>query len=455
MKKLIILGVCLLVGTVYAQQFTAYLSKQTVGTNETFRVVFKLEGGQSSEFDLPKISNLQVISGPNPSRETTIINNKVTQSMAYSFILRGTKEGTFKIGVASVKVDGKTLKTDPLTVKVVKGQANAAASPNNQRQGNNIDKAKIDAQLKDAIFLRTLVNERTVYQGEQITATYKLYINPNLIVRDLVRKSNPKQKGFWIENMELKQKPASIEVYKDQRFRTLIAHQDVLFPQYPGKLEIAPMLLDAVIGLQVQSRKRSFFDSFFPREERYPYEIKGPRVKLNVKPLPANAPEDYIGLVGKLNLDVSLDRTEQKTGEAITLKMVLSGQGNIRQMRNPELNLPPDFEVYEPNVNEKARLRGGIFGGERVYEYLIIPRNPGTYELDQISVSYFDPKKGSYQRISAPSFTLNITGEPQLSSSLEGSQNAGEDVKILNESIRYIHAGNADLAGAGQSFAHS
>ena len=255
--------------------------------------------------------------------------------------------------------------------------------------------------------------------------------------------------------MELKQKPASIEVYKDQRFRTLIAHQDVLFPQYPGKLEIAPMLLDAVIGLQVQARRRSFFDSFFPREERYPYEIKGPRVKLNIKPLPANAPDDYIGLVGKLNLDVSLDRTEQKTGEAITLKMVLSGQGNIRQMRNPELNIPPDFEVYEPNVSEKARLKGGIFGGERVYEYLIIPRNPGTYELDQISVSYFDPKKGSYQRISAPSFTLNITGEPQLSNSIEGSRNTGEDVKVLNESIRYIHAGKADLADTGQSFANS
>ena len=103
--------------------------------------------------------------------------------MAYSFILRGTKEGTFKIGAASVKVDGKTLKTDPLTVKVVKGQAPTATSPNNQRQGNNIDKAKIDAQLKDAIFLRTLVNERSVYQGEQITATYKLYINPNLLDR--------------------------------------------------------------------------------------------------------------------------------------------------------------------------------------------------------------------------------------------------------------------------------
>ncbi|MEL6697704.1 MAG: BatD family protein [Bacteroidota bacterium] len=455
MKKLIILSFCLLIGSAYAQQFTASLSKKTVATNETFRVDFKLEGGQSNDFNLPEIKNLQVISGPNPSRSTTIINNQVTQSMAYSYILRSTQVGTFRIGSASVKVDGKTLKTDPITVKVVKGQPQSATTPNSQRQSNNIDKAKIDAQLKDAIFLRTLVNERSVYQGEQITATYKLYINPNLLVRDLARKGNPKQKGFWIENVELTQKPANIEVYKDQRFRTLLAHQDVLFPQYPGQLEIAPMVLDAVIGLQVQRRRRSIFDSFFPQEERYPYEIRGPRVKLNIKPLPANAPEDYIGLVGKLNLDVSLDKTEQETGEAITLKMVLSGQGNIRQMKNPELNLPPDFEVYEPNVSEKTRLKGGIFGGERVYEYLIIPRNPGTYDLDQISVSYFDPDKGKYQQIKAPAFQLTITGDPQLSSTVEGSGNTGEEVQVLNESIRYIHAGDAELVDLNETFANS
>ena len=167
---LIMLGM----GGLSAQEFTAFLSKKTVRVGEAFKVSFRLTNVQQQAIDYPEFTNLQVIGGPNISQQFQMSGNQSSLSITHSFVLRATQEGSYTIGAASTKLGGKKVKTAPLTVKVVKGNA-AAAVPNAATARKQQETKDLEKQIKEALFLRTLLSNRDVYQGEQITVTYKLY----------------------------------------------------------------------------------------------------------------------------------------------------------------------------------------------------------------------------------------------------------------------------------------
>ena len=434
----------------WAQEFSAFVSKREVPVGEVFKVSFQLRGGRSGNLTPPNLDGFQLRGGPSQESSIQMVNGKVTESMTISYYLQGTRTGTFKIGSATMAVDGKELRSNPVEVKIVAARSNAAQEDGNnanaQRQGD------IEDQLKQAIFLRALVSDRTVYQGEPLTVTYKLY--ERVRTSNLRPESSPSYEGFWVENIDVKNPPPKIEVVDGMQYRTYIVKKDILFPQRPGKLKIDPFNLSCVVQVQVTPRRQrqSIFDSFFGQYENYEYSFASAPVTITSKALPGNPPASYTGVVGKLELQASLDTTSVEAGDPLTLRLRLSGRGNLKRLQEPQINLPPDFEVYDPNVKERLSNSGSTLTGWRSYEYLIIPRNPGNYELPAIELSYFDSEKGRYQVLSSPSYQLTVTGEPaRTASASTGGPSAGSELAVLNQDIRYITVTDGGLQPTGSS----
>ena len=451
------LCVCCSMGTVYSQSFTAFVDKNEVAMNETFKVSFQLERGQSRDIRYPSFDGFQVLSGPSTSTNMQIINGQVSQSSTFSFYLRPTRKGNLTIGPASVNFQGKSYRTEPLVVKV--GDAKTASSPNNQSQtGTGNQQARnqnIESQLKDAIFLRAIPNKNELYVGDQLVVTYKLY--RKIDVSNLTSEEPPNYGGFWVETVEIPKVTSQLEVVNGVQFRTAVIKKDILFPQRDGTLSIDPMKLACDVQVQSQQRRRqSIFDSFFAPVETYRYSFANPSVKIRVKPLPTSQkPADFNGMVGKWNMDVQVDKTETETGDPVTFRVRISGEGNIKKLPEPKMDFPPDFEVYDPNISEQSSRNGNRLGGRRTYEYLLVPRNPGEYKLPVVSFSYFDVGKKAYQRLSSSEFQLKVTGDPQQANTTVPTNFNKEDVELIGQAIRHIRTGDPELRLQSSSFAAS
>ena len=139
-------------GSLFAQHFTASVSKATVGTGEQFEVSFSIDANASG-FEAPAFSGFDIYSGPNESTSVQFINGNVSQSVTFSYILAGKTEGTYTLGPATIHVGGKTLTSNTVSVKVVKGVAPQASSPAGS-QGSGTGGSLSPADLKKIFLLR-------------------------------------------------------------------------------------------------------------------------------------------------------------------------------------------------------------------------------------------------------------------------------------------------------------
>ncbi len=418
-----------------AQSFKASVDRTTIGLGQNLQVDFTFSNGdlnQLSGFTPPNFSNANLLSGPNESRSMQIINGQVSGSLTYSFIIHPSKIGKLRIGSASIKYKGKKLTSNSISVNVVKASSAPQTVPS---------KAGIsDQEIARNVFIRAIPNKRNVIQGEQITVTYKLYTRLNISSPQISKL--PNNKGFWAE--ELDTKPTirfNYEMYKGQRYRSAVIKKVALFPTKSGKLTVTPFELKIPV---IVRKKRStdlfddfFNDSFFGRAQTIEYLAKSNKVTINVAPLPAEGkPESFNGSVGKFNIKATIDKQKVKTNEAISLKLTISGSGNIALLEIPKLKLPPGFEKYEPKTSQVIN-RKNIVSGKKTIEYLIVPRIPGEKIIPPIEFSYFDPSRMKYITKTTPSFKINIEqSENDYANNTTGYSK--EDIKLLSEDIRFI-----------------
>jgi len=434
--------------TLRGQNFTASVSKTTLALNDILEVYFRIENGQSRDIQYPSFEGFQIVGGPNASTSMQIVNGQVSQSNTYSFYLQPKSEGTFTIGPATAKINGKTYTTKPIQVKVVKAAAHAPSESGETANGASAD---IMEEIRKNVFLRTLASKTTVYQGEPITLTYKLYTRAQMSNPYLTE--SPSYKGFWVEELEVNDPPKT-EVYNGLDYRTNVIKRVILFPQQSGKLRVEPIELETNVRVMVQSqnrRRRSIFDDFFGQYQDVPYTFASNPLNIEVKPLPAGRPAGFSGAVGDFQLDVSLDKTATETGEPVTMKVKISGAGNFKMLSPPALEFPPDFDVFDPSTDERVARTAAGLKGYISYDYLIVPRNPGEYKLPVVQFSYFDPAKGRYITRSSDEFVLRVTGEARQSSAALTHINK-EDIELIGEDIRYLKSDMGSLEDRGSSF---
>lgn len=446
---------------VWSQARFSASAPKSVAVNQNFQYNLTLENANASNLKPPSFSDFQLLGGPNTSTSMQWINGNVSQSVTYSYILRPKKEGTFKIGKASVTVAGVNMESNEVNIEVGKPVAQQPQQQQRQRnpmgwdpfeddpffnpqaqQEPEVSEEELQKQIKDDVFIKVNVSRNNVYKGEMLTATYKLYFRHNLSGFNVTKA--PAFDGFWSQEVTLDaNRTRKVETINGKQYYTVDIMKYNLYPQRDGSLTIPPAEVNAVAQVQVRSRSRGFFDDFFGmgRMAQVPLTLKTGSATVAVKELPEKGkPEDYNGAVGKYTYEARLSGKEAKTDEPITYTVKISGTGNLKFIDAPTLELPEEFEVYDPKVKENISNGADGLSGTKQYDYLIIPRQPGEYKINANTFSYFDPATGKYVTLSSPEFTVNVTGTPSQNPNLpvvtEGD--IKKPVAVLDKDIRYI-----------------
>ncbi len=430
-------------GTLYSQTFTASVNNTTMGVNDQFEVDFTFNGKDINgirNFKAPGFANFLVLSGPNQSSSMQIINGAVSGSLTYSYILQPKNTGKFTIGVATADYNGTTYKTSPLNITVIKGSVKPQ-----QHQNNNSISTK---EIADNLFIRAVVDRSKVYLGQQVTVTYKLYTRLNIAAQMSISKL-PQYQGFWSEEIET---PNNInfrtEMYDGKQFKVGILKKAALFPSQTGKLTVTQFELNVPVQIRKKRTGSNFFDDFFNdpfgNAQVYNYNAKSNAVKVDVMPLPSNnVPKSFNGAVGHFSLNTDIDKRKLKTNESLTLKVTISGSGNLNLVNPPEVNFPNGFEKYEPKTSSKINRKGTI-SGTKTTKYLLVPRTPGKKEIPAIEFSYFDPARRSYVTLASKPYTIDVEQGENIAAG-DNSEYSKEDVKLLGEDIRYIKTSFDDI----------
>jgi hypothetical protein len=163
--------------------------------------------------------------------------------------------------------------------------------------------------------------------------------------------------------------------------------------------------------------------------------IVTPAIDIEVMPLPTPKPDNFSGAVGQFSLTGTLTPQELEANDAATLRLVISGQGNMKLMKAPKVDFPKDFEVYDPKVDDKTATTTLGAKGNVVYDYVVVPRHGGKFEIAPVEFSYFDPESSEYKTLKTDSFAIQVAKGKNRTTMASHEQ---EDLKVLNSDIRYI-----------------
>ena len=414
-----------------------------VATGEQFRLTYTVNTQDVSDFragDIP--DELEVLIGPNRSMQSSyqMINGHTSSSssITYTYIVRATKNGSFTIPPAHVVVGGKSIASNTLTIKV-------SGSPSSSSSGSSRQHANEDGEIRDAgsqisgsdLFIKVSANKKRVHEQEPILLTYKVY---TLVGLTSLRGDMPDLKSFYTQEVDLpQQKSFSIETFNGRPYKTTTWSQYVMFPQMTGKLEIPSITFEGIVVQQ--NRNIDPFEAFFNGGSGYievKKKIQAPGIEIQVDPLPQR-PANFSGGVGKFNISAQFDKTEIKANDPVSMRLIVSGTGNLKLIKQPVVNFPKDFDKYEPKVTDKTKLTSNGIEGSMIYDILVVPRHQGKYEIPPVEFTYFDTSENAYKTIKSESFTLDVA-----KGSGAGTVNdfSGQtDLQELTKDIRYIKTG--------------
>ena len=455
MKKLIIILMALIA---YSTQmladkvsFTAS-APDAVVVGDQFRLSYTVTTQKVKDFRAPSIKGFDVLMGPGRAqqRNTQIVNGNVTStsSITFTYILMANNAGEYTIPGASIVADGDQMVSNSVRIKVLpqdQGDSNSSSSSStHSSSGTGVS--------KQDLFITASASKTNVYEQEAFVLTYKIYTRESNL--QLNNAKLPDFKGFHSQEIEMTTNARwTPEHYQGRNYYTTVYRQFVLFPQQSGKLYIDPAQFQMTVGKPVQSDDP--FDAFFNGGSNV-IEIKKsistPKIAINVNPLPAGKPADFSGGVGEFNISSSINNKELKTNDAITIKLVISGTGNLKLISNPEIKFPDDFEVYDPKVDNQVRLTREGLTGNKVIEYLAIPRHAGTYKIPGVSFSYFDIRSKSYKTLKTEEYVINVEKGAGNADQVIANFTNKEDLKVLGEDIRYIKQNEVTLQPKGSFF---
>lgn len=455
MKKLIIILIALIAYSTQAfadkVSFTAS-APDAVVVGDQFRLSYTVTTQKVKDFRAPSIKGFDVLMGPSRSQQssTQIVNGNVTStsSITFTYILMANTAGEYTIGGASIVADGNQMVSNSVKIKVLPQDQNS-----NGGQGGSSAHSSSGTSVSDQdLFITATASKTNVFEQEAFVLTYKIYTRESNL--QLNNAKLPDFKGFHSQEIEMTTNARwTPEHYRGRNYYTTVYRQFVLFPQQSGKLYIDPAQFQMTIGKPVQSDDP--FDAFFNGGSNV-IEIKKsiatPKIAINVSPLPAGKPADFSGGVGEFTVSSSINSKELKTNDAITIKLVISGTGNLKLISNPEIKFPEDFEVYDPKVDNQVRLTREGLTGNRVIEYLAIPRHAGTYKIPGVSFSYFDIRSKSYKTLKTEEYVVNIEKGAGNADQVIANFTNKEDLKVLGEDIRYIKQNEVTLQPKGSFF---
>ncbi|WP_167014232.1 BatD family protein [Chitinophaga sp. Cy-1792] len=478
-----------LVNCAFAQdfRFTTTVSQNTVGLDEPFQIQFMLENGVNvTSLQAPNFKDFDILQGPSQMQGQSIMNGRRSDYFAFIYVLQAKHVGSFTIPGAVARVNGNLVKSNPVLIEVKKGTSTAGQmqqqqlqQQQQQQQQQNLggyaqrgrgDEAMdpvlkkgedVNEKLRKNIFVKVDVDKTNLYEGDQLTATYKLYTR--LPTSSSVTKV-PAFKGFSAKDIELPNPPqATEETVNGVPYKVFTIRKTLLFPLQSGTLELDPVEVDNTVRLvklvpnkrpkakdpfedffNDPSFKDPFFDDFFNRPDvetvDVPYKTKCNPVQINVKPLPADGrPASFNGAVGKFTMQAATDKTQLSTDDALTLKVTISGQGNVNLLNTPKIDIPSGFEKYDPKVTDNIEKNSNPLTGSRTFEFVLMPTEAGQHIIPPVEFSYFDPAANEYKTVKSAPFTINISqGKKAKADKQDYGLNRNELVGIQTEILPWI-----------------
>ena len=422
----------------FAQEATlkASVSKNKLGVNQRLRVKFSINKQGGDNFSPPNFNNFKVVGGPSQSVSQSWINGTVSFTQSYSYIIQPKRKGELSIGSATIKIGGKTLKSEPIKIIVL----DAIDIPKNPNDPNYI--------AQQNIHLVAEISKSRPYVGEGIYVEYRLYVSENVSVYDTNVTEAPKYNGFWNQDIKINGFPVKLGKYNGEDYRYIVLQKALLIPTKTGKLSVDPMKMDIVIG--VPSGRSDFFGNVITKNIRR--EFASAKKIINPKGLPlAGKPANFIGAVGAFNFDVSLSKDVLKANETSEVKVAVSGRGNLKLFELPTAETPVELEMYQPKRKERIRINANGISGSVTDTYTVVPQYKGKYKIPSVSFSYFNPKEEKYKTIATEDFFVDVQEGKELIT-LDTTSVTKQDAVLAGQSFRYIATKTSFIAKKQSGF---
>lgn len=410
---------------------------------------------RAKDLRAPEFTDFDYVAGPytSQSSSTSFVNGKRTSSfqLTYTYTLLATKEGTFTISPATIKVDGEQYTSNGVRIAVLPADEPARTNTNSQSHsaGSTTSQQSESQNISsENIFMRTLVSKTKVHEQEAILLTYKLYF-AGVDVAQLTNNTRlPEFKGFLKQELEMSEIQTELEHYNGRNYQTAVLYRTLLFPQRSGDIVIDPAQFEALLRVQNRAQVRSIFDDFFNSYTTVTKALHSPGVTINVSALPAGKPAGFSGGVGHFNISSSISSTELQANEAVTLTVTIQGAGNMKLLKTPAVDWPEGFEVYDPKVTNNFNVTTSGVSGTKTIEYLAIPRAGGVYTIPAIQFAYYDTQADTYRSLATPEYTLNIarSANEEASAAVVNTYVQKENIQQLGTDIRYIYTGELKAA---------
>ncbi|MDR1338875.1 MAG: BatD family protein [Prevotellaceae bacterium] len=383
-----------------------------VAVNEEFKISYSISYSPDkklTEFIAPVFSDFHVVAGPVESNSSTFImngtTNTSTQTKKVTYWLRATKEGVFDLPAAEVKFEGGiSVKSQKKAVEVIKDNAGKATNPRSSEDIN-----------PDDLFIRMEFNRQSVYKGEPMILSIKLYWH-NVPVSSLSKFNMPTLAGFDFQELQIpanESKPYQ-QKYNNKVYNAITLARLILYPLRAGEITLAP--LETVVSVQIPQQSRGsqgLPDLFFGQQYRtVNKQLKSKPVTLNIKDFPAGAPASFNGAMGNFTLAAKLDKNKITANQAVTYSVTVSGTGNFKQINPPLILFPDKFDKYDPKTADNVKISETGGSGTKKFDYVLIPRSAGEFEIPPVEVSYFDARKGTYVTLKSDPLHIEVEKDP-------------------------------------------
>ena len=399
-----ILYIFLLVTTTISAQRVHCSAPRSVEVGSKFQIEYVIDASDVSAFRLGNIpEGIEILYGPNQSEVSSYqyVNGHLSGSttVTVSYVAMATRGGNFTIPPAMVVANGRRMSTESMRVRV-NGSAPATATAQS-RGGGRVEKTVGNPGHGD-LFILVSASKTHVHEQEPVMLTYKVYTTLNLTQ---LNGAMPDLKGFHTQEVKLpQQKNFHMETFRGKAYNTVTWSQYIMYPQMTGSLKIPSITYHGIVMEEDRSEDAFFTGGGY---KEVPRDVTAPGITIQVDPLPAK-PKDFSGGVGKFNISAQLAKTEVRAGDPINLRLVLSGTGNLKLVKEPAVQIPSDFDKYDTKITDKTKLSEAGVEGNMIYDYLFVARKEGTYTIPAIRFTYYDTGSNSYKIITTQSFTIKV-----------------------------------------------
>lgn len=464
--RTLLLSIALFLTTTLLGQVTIKLqAPRQAEVGEKIRISYVVNTNEVDDFEVSEFPGFRVLYGPSTSTQSSfsMVNGKTTRSssVTYTYLVQPTEEGVLDVPAGVASVDGKTYTSKTGRIEVLPSSSASSSSAANANSGSAHSKGRGEPQDESAsgttnaaigdkdLYIDLVATKTKVYEQEAVLLTYKLYTLVNI---QQLTGEMPELDGFHVQEVGSKaQMSLKYERVNGRNYGTAVWRQYVLYPQRTGKMTVPSINFDALV--EFHNTSMDPFDIFFgggSLTQTVKKQIKTPALELDVKALPTPRPENFNGAVGNYTFSGTLTPQSLKSNDAATLRLVVSGHGNMHLMKSPVVKFPKDFEVYDPKKEDKTAHSAQGAKGTVTYDYVVVPRHGGTYDIPPVEFCYFDPDKQEYQVLKTEPYHVEVAKSANEGSSQ--TYTSKEDLKVIGNDIRFIKLGSVDVDSEDSTF---